>query len=275
MEAKFTGERLLTSVYNDNTVKHLHRYAIALDLIKDKTVLDIASGEGYGSNLMSGEAKFVFGVDIDKAVVTLASQKYTQKNLKFIEGSTSAIPLEDHSIDVVVSFETLEHHDEHNEMMTEIKRVLKPDGSLLISTPDKHYYSDLRNYKNEYHVKELYKQQFVDLLSKYFINHHLLSQSYLNGNSIIIDDTKRGNLEFYTGCFGEVMTIDSPPHFLIAHCSNIELKLLKDSVFDGKQLIDSKLLEKQVNSVYNSNSYKLGNFILKPFKIIMKYWRRK
>ncbi|MGF1555900.1 class I SAM-dependent methyltransferase [Paucihalobacter sp.] len=275
MKLEFTGERLLTSVHNDNTVKHLHRYALALEIIKHKTVLDIASGEGYGSYLMSRNAKFVYGVDIDREIVTFATKKYAHKNLQFLEGSTSAIPLEDNSVDMVVSFETLEHHDQHDEMMTEIKRVLKTDGTLLISTPDKHYYSDLRNYQNQFHVKELYKQQFVDLVDKYFNNHRLLSQSFINGNSIIIEDKKRRDFEFYSGNFTEVKTIDSDPHFLIAQCSNSELKLLKDSIFDGKELIDSNFIENQLKIVYNSNSYKLGDFILKPLKVVKKFWRRK
>ena len=66
----WTGERLETFVFNDNTVEHLHRYAITFDYIKGKTVLDIASGEGYGSNLLSKYAEKVFGVDIDETSIS-------------------------------------------------------------------------------------------------------------------------------------------------------------------------------------------------------------
>ncbi|MBA3986001.1 MAG: class I SAM-dependent methyltransferase, partial [Flavobacteriales bacterium] len=190
-------------------------------------------------------------------------------------GSTSSIPLEDHSIDVVISFETLEHHDEHEEMMMEVKRVLKPEGVLLISTPDKYFYSDLRSYKNQYHVKELYKPQFINLISKYFSNYQIFTQSYISGNSIIIEDSKRDYFEFYSGSFEKLETITSYPQFLIAQCSNSKLKAINDSIFDGKQLLDSKILEKQLKYVYNSNSYKVGNFILKPFKAIQKFFKFK
>ena len=138
----WTGERLETFVFNDNTVEHLHRYAITIDYIKGKTVLDIASGEGYGTNLLSKYAEKVFGVDIDETSIELAKKKYSSKNLEFKIGRADLIPLEDSSMDVVVSFETLEHHDKHQEMMLEIKRVLKPGGILIMSTPDKKYYTD-------------------------------------------------------------------------------------------------------------------------------------
>src|SRR5690606_13277305 len=157
MGANFTGERLETSICNGNTINHLHRYAIAMSLIKGKTVLDIASGEGYGSHLMSFESQYVYGVDINDEAIKRAAKKYQRDNLKFIVGSTSNIPIETNSIDVVISFETIEHHNEHDQMMNEVKRVLKPEGTLIISSPDKYFYSDLRNYNNPFHVKELYK----------------------------------------------------------------------------------------------------------------------
>jgi 2-polyprenyl-3-methyl-5-hydroxy-6-metoxy-1,4-benzoquinol methylase len=63
----------------------------------------------------------------------------------------------------VVSFETLEHHDKHDEMFLEIKRILRPGGLLLMSTPEKLFYTDLPNVQNEFHVKELYLEEFRDL----------------------------------------------------------------------------------------------------------------
>lgn len=63
----WTGERLETFVLNDSTIEHLHRYAIAKELAQGKHVLDIACGEGYGSNLLASSARFVDGVDIDQS----------------------------------------------------------------------------------------------------------------------------------------------------------------------------------------------------------------
>ena len=149
-------------------LEHLHRYAIARDLAYGKDVLDIACGEGYGSELLATVARKVTGVDISEEAIAYAARKYVGPNIAFAVGSCACIPLADASVDLVVSFETIEHHDRHLEMMQEIRRVLRPAGVLIISSPDKHEYSDVPDYKNEYHVKELYLSEFRDLLATGF-----------------------------------------------------------------------------------------------------------
>jgi SAM-dependent methyltransferase len=72
-------------------------------------------------------------------------------------GSATSIPAADASIDVAISFETLEHIREQDEFIAELHRVLKPDGVLLISCPNKAEYTDKRGTQNEFHVKELYR----------------------------------------------------------------------------------------------------------------------
>ncbi len=167
-ELSWTGERYIPEVQGEIELEHTHRYLLAKKISENKRVLDIASGEGYGSALLAEVATSVIGVDISAEAIDHASKKYTSKNLRFILGSCTNIPLDDNSIDVVVSFETIEHHDKHHEMMREIKRVLTPNGILFISSPDKLEYSDKFNYKNPFHIKELYRNEFEDLLKKYF-----------------------------------------------------------------------------------------------------------
>lgn len=101
--------------------------------------MDIASGEGYGSSLLSKSALSVIGVDIDNDSIENAKIKYTCPNLEFRQGSTSNVPVPDNSVDVVVSFETIEHHDKHEEMMLEIKRVLTATGTLIMSSLTKNF----------------------------------------------------------------------------------------------------------------------------------------
>src|SRR5215207_9384045 len=153
-----TGERLHTDVCDNNTLEHLHRYGIALDFCRGRRVLDVASGEGYGSNLLASVAEGVKGVDISEDAVSHARLKYRRPNLEYLQGSADAIPLPDASIDTVVSFETIEHHDRHAEMLAEIKRVLRPNGVLVISSPDKLNYTDIPGVINPFHVKELYRE---------------------------------------------------------------------------------------------------------------------
>lgn len=180
---EFTGERFIPADNNDElSVEHLHRYHSILPLIKDKVVLDIACGEGYGSALISGSAKSVIGVDISAECIVHAKQKYFAKhsNIRFAEGNIEQIPVEDNSIDVVVSFETIEHVSEEGQrkFLKEVKRVLRKDGLFIISTPDKELYSDKYQHENHFHVHELSRNEFIDLLADHFNNAQVLEQGF-------------------------------------------------------------------------------------------------
>ena len=165
---EITGERFMPEVDADWTLEHTHRYFLAREAAQGKVVLDIACGEGYGSRLLADVAAKVVGVDISLEAVHHAAKKYTHPRLVFVQGSATAIPLADDSVDLVISFETIEHLAEHEAMLAEIRRVLRPGGMLCISSPDKYEYSDVPGYANEYHVKELYRDEFEDLLKRYF-----------------------------------------------------------------------------------------------------------
>jgi ubiquinone/menaquinone biosynthesis C-methylase UbiE len=173
----FTGERFLPNEAGEMWAEHWHRYHAIQHLVAGKRVLDVACGEGYGSALLSRLASAVSGVDISNEAVTHATAEYlTQKNLKFIEASCTQLPFADHSFDVVVSFETIEHITEHDSFLDEIKRVLTTDGLLIISSPNKAEYSDARNFQNEFHVKELYRDELATLIMKRFTHARWLSQ---------------------------------------------------------------------------------------------------
>jgi GT2 family glycosyltransferase/SAM-dependent methyltransferase len=166
---EFTGERFVPTEHGVIRQEHLHRYAWCLPLVEGKDVLDVASGEGYGSAMLASKARSVHGVDISQEAVNHAAERYAAlDNLRYLQGSAAAIPLADDSVDVVVSFETIEHLLEQDEMMAEVRRVLRPDGILVMSSPNKEIYSDQAGYHNDYHVKELYLNEFEALLAKYF-----------------------------------------------------------------------------------------------------------
>lgn len=131
---EFTGERFVPEVHGNIELEHLSCYLQACEFASGKIVLDIASGEGYGSAMLASKADKVIGVDISIEAVKHARTRYKNENLEFKVGTCNDIPLPDASVDFVVSFETIEHHDQHEEMMHEIKHVLRPGGMLLIST---------------------------------------------------------------------------------------------------------------------------------------------
>ena len=69
-------------------------------------------------------------------------------------------------------------------MIQEVKRVLKEDGILIISSPNKLNYSDKPNYNNPFHIKELYTEEFLVLLKKYFKHVELHGQNIISGSVI-------------------------------------------------------------------------------------------
>jgi len=186
----WTGERYLP--FTDSWItgaqihyEHLHRYYFAAQLVDNKSVLDLGCGEGYGSFILSKHAQRVVGVDSADEAIEHARRTYARSNLEFLKASILSVPIEEEqSFDVVVCFEVLEHVAEHEDLLTEIKRLLKPDGLLIMSTPDKRSYSDEPKYENPYHRKELYFDQFRELVRRYFVNVDILGQRVYVGSHI-------------------------------------------------------------------------------------------
>lgn len=284
---EFTGERMTTGLGSvHGVIEHLHRYAIAQKITKNKVVLDIASGEGYGSFLLSKNAAKVFGVDIDEGSINHAKVKYAaSKNIEFSVGSTDAIPLEDSSVDVVISFETIEHHDKHNLMMKEVSRVLKTDGVLLISSPEKSIYSK-RDPNNPYHIRELTLNEFSDLLKRNFKNVKLFNQRFVIGSLIhLIDQDCESKFNLFDGDYLQIRDkLDeddfyNKSYFNLAICSNVnnnDYLEVGSSVFNGVRVVKEEIdvlkesYEKQYNNILSTESFKLGNSIIKKINSIRK-----
>ena len=148
-------------------------------------MLDAACGEGYGSALLCQKATKVVGLDVSAEAISHASSRYSEyENLEFVEGNCTALEFEDDAFDCIVSFETLEHLGEQSEMLGEFRRVLKPDGVLIISSPDKKNYSDVSGFDNPYHVKELYREELEKLLAQEFPAVKLLGQKLVFQSAI-------------------------------------------------------------------------------------------
>lgn len=184
----YTGERFTNGHEIETEIEHYHRYFFARSYCRGKDVLDIASGEGYGSAILAQVASSVVGVDICAEAVLHAQAMHVHPNLKYVTGDVRKIPLKDHSVDVVVSFETLEHFYEHDVFMQEVKRVLRPDGYLIISTPNSDIYSAVGIPANPYHVNELTKAEFTQLSKKYFKYGSTVNQRALAGSILLKDN---------------------------------------------------------------------------------------
>ncbi|MGO9639762.1 MAG: class I SAM-dependent methyltransferase [Candidatus Acidiferrales bacterium] len=144
--------------------EHVYRYAFASRFVREKRVLDIACGEGYGAAaLQKAGAGHVIGVDISEAVCLHAREKY---GIDARTGDAERIPLDEGSVDVVVSFETIEHVPNPGRFLDECVRVLAPGGKLIISTPNKDIYG--RAVQNPYHCSEMTGEEFRSALRSRF-----------------------------------------------------------------------------------------------------------
>ena len=232
-DLEWTGERYLPEIQGDVALEHLHRYAMAKELARGKTVLDLASGEGYGSSLLAQVADRVFGVDLSREAIEHATQKYGSRNLEFLIGDCAEVPLADDSVDLVVSFETIEHHPHHEEMMREIKRVLRPGGLLVISNPEKYEYSIAPNYSNPYHAKELFRHQFAGLIAEYFKHVAFYGQRVIYGSAILLENEYAPVCYYARKGFEHGPTAGlQKPLYLIALASDEALPSLPGGIFE-------------------------------------------
>ena len=233
-ELAWTGERLVTTCHRPIVYEHLHRYALAFGLAKRKRVLDIACGEGYGANLLARTASKVIGVDLDAGTIAHAKAKYRRRNLHFVQGSCTEIPCEDHSIDLVASFETIEHISEHDAFLSEIKRVLVPEGILIISSPHKAEYQKVSE-PNPFHEAELDHDEFVRLIAKTF-KYRITAKQRLVVGSWVAPDAPSANVSTATFRGGfDGIEIESGVYrglYSIAICSDATLPKLDLGVFE-------------------------------------------
>jgi SAM-dependent methyltransferase len=179
---EWTGERMVPWSPDYQTVyEHLHRYHFAAQVCEGKRVLDLASGEGYGSAILGKVASEVIGIDIDHASVEHARLHHGSDNVHFLEGSMlDSSALGGEQFDVVVCFEALEHVDDHATLLDVVCGALHEGGIFFVSTPDRTVYS--RDYHNPFHVHELDPGEFRALLSPRFARVVLYGQMVATGS---------------------------------------------------------------------------------------------
>jgi ubiquinone/menaquinone biosynthesis C-methylase UbiE len=153
--------------------EHVSRYVFAKNWIKQNLkVIDIASGTGYGSFMLSGQSNTCIGGDISFKDVLNAKINFKNKtNLSYIVCDAKKLPIKDNFFDLIVCLETIEHLSIENAqaMLCDFKRILKAGGTLLISTPNLTFLKRIKqNNVNPYHIKEYAKDELCNLLTVYF-----------------------------------------------------------------------------------------------------------
>ena len=172
-----TGERLIPESFTSKEeylmyLRHIFAYSYAASHIsKNDLVLEVGSGEGYGTNILSTKVKSIVGLDVDLEAIEHANKKYKSKKCEFIHYTGKKLPFPDNKFDKVVSFQVIEHVTDDKEYLNEIYRVLKNKGDFIVSTPNRNHRLE-PNQKpwNRFHLREYSPEGLSELLSKKFNN---------------------------------------------------------------------------------------------------------
>lgn len=151
--------------------EHWHRYLWAASLAQGD-VLDAACGVGYGSAaLLAREGvRSYTGLDLSPDAIAHASARYADARARFLVGDVTAIPLENASVDAIVSLETIEHLEQPEKGLDEFRRVLRKDGMLLASVPSDAFERACEETygPNEFHKSRFTLERIEDLLTERF-----------------------------------------------------------------------------------------------------------
>jgi ubiquinone/menaquinone biosynthesis C-methylase UbiE len=198
-DMEFTGERVVPgktpqTIYDE----HIYRYIFAAGLAGNKIVLDVACGTGYGAGYMAGNASKVVGADISLEAVDYARERHSEDNkASFVCADAIRLPFADGAFDMVVSFETVEHIRQYRKFLAECRRVLKENGLLVCSTPNRRIFSPkLAKPLNTFHVKEFWPEEFSRLLRRYFSDITLYGQCDVKLSDNSVDRTNYSVHEF-------------------------------------------------------------------------------
>ncbi len=159
---------------------HIKRYEFASRRVKNLKVLDAACGDGYGSYILSKSAKRVVGIDISKKTIELSKRRIKARNVAFYHCDATSLDFPNSSFEAVVSLETIEYLSlkDTKKFLSEIKRILRLSGKLIISTPEKQNVSLGKSPLNPHHLQEYSLKEFKSLLSKYFTVTNVYGQDY-------------------------------------------------------------------------------------------------
>jgi SAM-dependent methyltransferase len=168
--------------------QHVARYLWARSIATHGLILDLACGTGYGSAVLSGAGRRVLGIDLSPDAVAGATRDFASVNVTFMVADAGRLPLASSSVDFVVSFETIEHLPRPREFLAEVHRVLRPGGTVLLSTPDRAVYSRGRTdgrSSNPFHPSEMTYPELLELLQHGFLVRQVLGQGMGLGGGIL------------------------------------------------------------------------------------------
>jgi SAM-dependent methyltransferase len=203
-------------------------YRFTRRYVEGKSVVDLCWAEpSYGSRVLAETAASVATLVDSPEALELASTIYPAPNVTYRESSFPELPYPAEHFDVAVALEVIENFERPEDMVKDLKRVLKRGGLLIISTPDKQSYSNKRNNKAPKHRGEMYAPEFQELLERHFEHVCTYRQGAVAGGIVFrtservagasVETTRLSPTDPYFG-------VESPAtRFVLAVCSDVEI----------------------------------------------------
>jgi 2-polyprenyl-3-methyl-5-hydroxy-6-metoxy-1,4-benzoquinol methylase len=170
---EYTGERVIPELMkptNGMLLEHIARYYFCTPYMKGR-VLDIACGSGYGTHMIAKTCKSdiesILGVDIDPATIEYAQKTYYHPISQFevVDAMDPELPEKLGTFDCIVSFETIEHVKDDGQFMSNLFTMLRPEGTLVLSTP---FGAGRGQPTNEpFHIHQFTIEEFHKLVHRY------------------------------------------------------------------------------------------------------------
>lgn len=211
----FTGERVIPGEVDvDLLNEHLARYAFAARLSRGKRVLDAGCGVGYGSARLATQARRVIGLELAPDAVAMAHDRYVLPNLEFLQGDCRTLPFQDGSFDLIIAFEVIEHLLEWDRLLSESRRVLAAWGALVVSTPNRLYYTEQRPTPNPFHLHEFDHAEFRSALEQHFPHVRIFLENHTD--SVVFAPAEPSGVET---AIEHIVDEPDASHFFVAVCS--------------------------------------------------------
>ena len=235
LQNESSPERFAPEDVSDGLIEaeHRARYWWAAQWVADKHVLDAGCGTGYGLEmLLAYGPESVKGVDLSEEAVADAGRRLGDQ-AELVRADVRDLPLEDGSFDVVVCFEVIEHVERQRDALDELKRVLRPGGVLLISSPNRDVYPP----GNPHHVREYLPEELRAELEERYQNvtlyrqHPWLASGLLPDEHLVAEQPR----EVLAGAVGERIDPGSET-YTVAVASDAPLSAAPGIVVDRRRL---------------------------------------
>ncbi|GEC92076.1 class I SAM-dependent methyltransferase [Brevibacillus brevis] len=196
---EWTGERIIPKLLkptNGMLLEHIARYYFAAPYVKGR-VLDIACGTGYGCHMIAKDRKRelteLVGVDNDEATIFYANREYNHQKITYQQGDAldPALPEQLGLFDTILSFETIEHVADDLLFMDNLYRMLKPGGTLVLSSPFGRGRG--KETSEPFHVHQLTPEEFAEL----FVRYSDVDMYYQRG--VTFEKTPRDGVRYFIG----------------------------------------------------------------------------